>query len=96
MKFAHGCVTLNPGEKLPEPLAGKYAPEPDNPLVYRMVFPLCIYHDLAGKTLSCGRTFQQDHCSLKQIFISPKICHNCTVRAEHVEQRMETPSPSER
>ncbi len=80
-------------DKLPESLVGKYGPVPNEPGVFQLIYPLCIYRDIAIRIVpNCNRRVSTDHCSLKNVFVSPKICQQCEVRCEskHSEQVSET------
>lgn len=74
-------IQLVVGEILPPVLQGKYEPVPGEPLRYRLVFPLCVYHCQSIKVLPCGRKVVDEYCDLKQVFVSPSICQTCKERS---------------
>lgn len=75
-------ILLSPGESLPDVFLGRYFPMPGEPNRYKIGFPLCIYHDQAQMLTLCKRMITTDHCQLKDIFISPRICGRCNERVQ--------------
>ena len=85
MRIIHGGrIQFDKDEKLPEALVHKYGPVPNQPGLFQLIFPECKYHDIAIRIVpNCNRRVSTDHCSLKDVFVSPGICQKCEERQCH-------------